>query len=76
MSLLTEALELAKPPSRPCGVFVLRAGLPESEQAELDEALRSRVSANALANALTLRKHAIGYQTIQRHRQGVCSCPR
>ena len=74
MSLLEEAQALAKRPGGTCGVALLVRRLGETEQAELDELLDADVSSRAAADALGRRGHSINYQTIQRHRSGVCSC--
>ena len=74
MSLLDEAQALAKRPGGTCGVALLVRRLDENEQAELDELLDADVSSRAAAEALALRGHKMNYQTIQRHRSGVCTC--
>ena len=76
MSLLAEAQALASRAGGTCGVALLVRRLDETEQAELDEALASDVSANAIARALEHRGFKVNYQTISRHRGGRCSCPR
>lgn len=75
MSLLTEAQELARRPGGTCGMAILNERLSPEEQAELTEALASRVPAEAIARALSQRGYDIKYQTVARHRRGACACP-
>lgn len=73
MSLLAEAQALTKRAGA-CGVARLLGPLSESEQAEVHEALAAHVSARALSDAMRERGWVLNYQTITRHRAGVCSC--
>lgn len=75
MSLLSEAQDLARRPGGTCGMAILNERLSPEEQAELAEALSSRVASEAIARALTQRGHEIKHQTIARHRRGACACP-
>jgi hypothetical protein len=74
MSLLTEAQSERKKPGFSCGVLRLTESMSPEERTELAEALASTVDNAALQRALQNRGHDIGYQTLQRHRSGSCSC--
>lgn len=74
MSLTEEARDLGRGPGGVCGVRKLLATLDSSEQAELLEAIASDVSAAKLSVAAKKRAWYVSDQSIQRHRQGVCTC--
>ena len=75
MSLADEARAFGRGPGGQCGVAKLLATLGQPEQAELEDALASSVSAARLAKAIKGRGWLYtSDQSLQRHRQGVCRC--
>ena len=72
--------KLATPPPRNasrCSVAVLLSSLPDSEAKALNTMLDGNLwTHKAIVQALADEGYTIGNRSIERHRQGVCKCPR
>lgn len=81
MSLLDEVVELGESRRRVmCTVAIIRDGLDDATRAELDTLLTTVVDGRFvhagmhIAKALTKRGLTVNGHTVQRHRNGDCSC--
>lgn len=67
--------EARKPKGPPCSVATLLERLDDEERSQLVEALADRgITASIISSVLAAHGHAIGHQTVTRHRGGRCAC--
>ncbi len=80
MSTLAAALAAVKPPAHgPACVFaVVLPTLDDIDRKALENALRldSGIQGQQIADVLTAQGHPVRGHTVQRHRNGRCSCER
>lgn len=74
MALLDEAAALVAQVGPRCGIARLKKSDPALYE-ELEEALVSDLPSSAIAKALQARGSSVTYETVTRHRGGVCACP-
>lgn len=76
MSLFEEVAALVpRRPGPPCTVAVVLDRLEGDDRADLLRLLADRfVPGTLISRALIARRHAVKPQTIQRHRNALCSC--
>jgi hypothetical protein len=61
----------------PCGMAVILARLTPEDSAALQAYLADQqITTTIILRALTTEGHKVGQNTVQRHRRGICACPR
>lgn len=78
---MTLAEKAANPPQREatsrCAVGVLLSNLPDTERVALQSMLDGDLwTHKAIFNVLEEENLRVGIRSIERHRQGVCKCPK